>query len=498
MTSHYVFARLASAWATRLRLLLVGVVALAGALLHPGPAFAASHPSAGFSMTATPVAQLSDTQIIAEARRIFGAEGLDEMFEAVLRHEPGTRAQRSSARHLARQLTVNLADGQPLRSSSMDRLCAGLNATAGQERTTVSRAAAACLAAVEGSTGAVYQLLRLVGDGRLDYVARVVLSAAGVDSCISLYLVGGLLRVGYVLRYDYQTLEHFLGQYLDCRARPQDLPDTTPVPPRPTPGPRPGGTGGGQAPPVDGDVLVVAQPSDVDRVRNRIADAEPDLDPEDARRAARTCVDQEIAALEVGVEFSVPNPCEALPLYFPGADVGEVAEHNADAIAQQPAWFQLHYQPERLSPYDPRWYNAVAFRDSCPMKRAERNVHCDEFPYRATVEGGPGASLREVHVDHNRREGTLRGRMYADTRCNMRSNPGAQQAFLVIPLAQAGQRADIEEVTYRRYSAIKRDEAHAYAGPNTFHVCSGALAPALEEFPLDPSFPGGGGGSSVT
>ena len=215
---------------------------------------------------------------------------------------------------------------------------------------------------------------------------------------------------------------------------------------------------------------------EVDLVTQRIATALPKLNPTITKTAAETCVEEEVLAGDDSY------PCLTKPLFFPGYDALQAAEHDADVIATVPAWFRLTYESgpdkEKVDGVDRDWYGATRYKNQCDEERAKRGVECDEYPFYTTVEGGPGAyavttkAVAEVARDDNQKEGRALNRMQDDPACGMATVSGAggkgkrprlfpgskTQAYIVIPMVL----------------------------PVSDHLCGGVVAP-----------PVGGGGAPI-
>jgi hypothetical protein len=133
-----------------------------------------------------------------------------------------------------------------------------------------------------------------------------------------------------------------------------------------------------------------------------------------ARTVAQTCV-----------AMDVRDECERLPIFAPGDNVREAAQHDLDAILHvNPAWVLLNRQTP--SPAPPGWYSAVP---PCVTGTYESLTHeCDEYPFSSTAQAGPGASLRVIDWADNQNEGTYLSIFY--TQCEIVSG----DPYLVIPI----------------------------------------------------------------
>ena len=106
------------------------------------------------------------------------------------------------------------------------------------------------------------------------------------------------------------------------------------------------------------------------------------------------------------------HPCELLPLYAPGGDVGEARDHRVAALANDPTRILERWasQAERNArPFNRNWYigrpGCTAADRAAAEARVGGAVECDEFPNWAMEKAGPGASLRYIDASDNGREG---------------------------------------------------------------------------------------------
>ncbi|MBT0773158.1 hypothetical protein KIH74_29715 [Kineosporia sp. J2-2] len=140
-------------------------------------------------------------------------------------------------------------------------------------------------------------------------------------------------------------------------------------------------------------------------------------------RLAEDAQEEAYAAADTCLAYATVQQCKNLPIFMPGSDVFEAAQHDAFAIlnSNQPA--QLSYA-ETTERAPEGWYQS---QYPCTDKIA--GEHCDEYPFRSTLEGGPGASLRNIPGDANSKEGRLLGYFFKVCSVNVDNRP-----FLVIPL----------------------------------------------------------------
>ncbi len=135
----------------------------------------------------------------------------------------------------------------------------------------------------------------------------------------------------------------------------------------------------------------------------------------DAAVAYRTCR-----------EYRTGNECTSIATIFPGNDTPQVTRHELAAITNGGKPVELHWVVEG-SRARPGWYRD---RPECAGKTGGRTgKQCDEYPFRSTREGGPGASLRPANQLDNSRHGQHLRRFY--TTCGLQHQ---DTRFLVVPL----------------------------------------------------------------
>jgi hypothetical protein len=144
---------------------------------------------------------------------------------------------------------------------------------------------------------------------------------------------------------------------------------------------------------------------------------------EAARAVATSCLSQVGIALtgaqQVG-ELPIVNlkaaDCSKRSIFAPGNDVSEATVHDGEAIQAGQASY-LHYESagdknSGDNPLPHGWYNRVAY-NNCGANYNPPATNCDEYPYYSTMEGGPGASLKNIKAGDNRKEGRLVRWFYA-------------------------------------------------------------------------------------
>jgi len=218
------------------------------------------------------------------------------------------------------------------------------------------------------------------------------------------------------------------------------------------------------ADPTTGEPLdTQTSPSDVDVVTSALLSREGDwvatgsypiVDPSNmptlARQIAAACVAQVDHENDITIiKVSPKEVCAKIPIYSPGIDVQQAAQHDATAISQsQP--FLLHFENEAqkstgtasVAPVLRGWYGDPATNCSGPVvARPDVNAtNCDEYPYYSTVEGGPatatspiGASLQNINATENGIQGNQLQQLYAA--CGIVSSATASEAnqYIVAP-----------------------------------------------------------------
>jgi hypothetical protein len=132
--------------------------------------------------------------------------------------------------------------------------------------------------------------------------------------------------------------------------------------------------------------------------------------------------------------LATANQCKTRPIFLPGSDVLEASQHDRDAIdghgtqggrALSPRPVELTWIPEEQR-------QGRSYYDGAPECDGNtREIHCDEYPYNSTGEGGSGeSSLRLVPRAANTGEGSKLAVFYGACRLN---GGGAEAKFLVVP-----------------------------------------------------------------
>jgi RHS repeat-associated protein len=153
-----------------------------------------------------------------------------------------------------------------------------------------------------------------------------------------------------------------------------------------------------------------------------------------AKVIATACVALNVASRVASLAgFNAADVCSGriLPVFVSGGtalafDIHEASQHDFDAITQMGKPALLTYDP--LKDYG-RWYSSIC---------VSAGMHCDEYPFNKTAEGGPGrADVRRITPMHNSLQGTALGLFYNNPPplgCNLKSR--SDKRFLVIPVPQ--------------------------------------------------------------
>jgi hypothetical protein len=161
------------------------------------------------------------------------------------------------------------------------------------------------------------------------------------------------------------------------------------------------------------------------------------------KRAAADCLDMVARSVPLARLWadSGEDPCETLPIYFPGNDLGDALTHRSDAVyTENPDWMYQTYESRAVKKQfvSTTWY---AGEPECAGRQTGQN--CDEFPNFSSVKGGPAkpakprAGLRLISGTDNQREGSRYGGFV--TSCGLTSamndtGAGGGSEFLVVPV----------------------------------------------------------------
>jgi hypothetical protein len=91
------------------------------------------------------------------------------------------------------------------------------------------------------------------------------------------------------------------------------------------------------------------------------------------------------------------------PIFASGSDVPEATKHDIEALGSYPGWVHLTYEPREGKPGE-GWQTG-----RCGVLAS--NMHCDEYPFFATEQGGPSAQplpdLRAIERTQNLSQGDM-------------------------------------------------------------------------------------------
>ncbi len=196
-----------------------------------------------------------------------------------------------------------------------------------------------------------------------------------------------------------------------------------------------------------------ATPSYTDDLAARLMVRNKTLTYQQARTAAQQCVaiaQRAIAAKAIPALINNQFPCDALPIFLPGSDLPATTQHDFDAILgasgvpANPQWSRLNYvsSTDKVSSGTPRkWY---ASQPACQPQLGEPpGYQCDEYPFFASAQGGPGASLRRLDGGQNTTAGSRYGNFVVACALTSGGSVASTQTtlgspFLVIPMAFTG------------------------------------------------------------
>jgi hypothetical protein len=147
----------------------------------------------------------------------------------------------------------------------------------------------------------------------------------------------------------------------------------------------------------------------------------PDLPQEWADNVANQCLFLMARAGENGF-----RNCKQLPIFASGADVPQATNHDLEALTSHFSWVQLNYEFGQTKP--------GAGWQTCPD--IQPGQQCDEYPFFATLQGGPSAvptpDLKAINSTQNMSQG---GKYSAFSASCLNRETG--RPFLGIPLPPA-------------------------------------------------------------
>jgi diaminopimelate epimerase len=130
------------------------------------------------------------------------------------------------------------------------------------------------------------------------------------------------------------------------------------------------------------------------------------------------------------------SECSRLPIFASGSDFPTATLHDLKALATHPTWVRLNYsaRKEKLAEegVKEKWYlGEPGCEGSAPEGKS-----CDEYPFFATEQGGPEATIKPslewiVHTD-NTEQGSRYGAFVRSCKMAERSSTG--YAFAAVPI----------------------------------------------------------------
>jgi hypothetical protein len=205
----------------------------------------------------------------------------------------------------------------------------------------------------------------------------------------------------------------------------EPAPEPTVVPDAPT----------GVLPPQDLNASRTLEDVVTESILERIANQARSISREEARTIARQCIRE--VALAGLAPINDKNPCQQLPIYVPGNSAPKTTTHDDEAIAANPAWARLNFVSGQERSLSRGWYTTY---EPCIPPYPTDGVQCDEYPFYASAQSGPGASLQLLDSKDNQKAGGLYY-AFAYTYCHLESGgPTASpqnplgDPFLVVPV----------------------------------------------------------------
>lgn len=173
----------------------------------------------------------------------------------------------------------------------------------------------------------------------------------------------------------------------------------------------------------------------------------PNVSEQQARMAARECISMVQYAIGGGALPASVNgkyPCDAFNLYLPGSEYPSTTDHDYQAIfgnntTGNSSRIGLHYvsQADKVaSGLDRSW---ARLQPECAgLVGGTTGNACDEYPFFASAESGPGASLQPLSTSENRGAGGRYGVFVSACQLVSGGPSGPTQTtgtpFLVLPM----------------------------------------------------------------
>lgn len=175
-------------------------------------------------------------------------------------------------------------------------------------------------------------------------------------------------------------------------------------------------------------------PGSVEQVAEalQLQNTEAKLTIEQAEAISKSCLEDTENAGDSGI-----NDCETLPIFVSGNNVSSATEHDLKAISPTsgyPKWVKLNYESsaaKETKEEKREWYKGLG---GCASEK-EAGESCDEYPFYATEQGGPGdtpmPSLEWINATDNSKQGSYYGGFV--TSCKMAERVSTEYEFLAIP-----------------------------------------------------------------
>jgi hypothetical protein len=170
----------------------------------------------------------------------------------------------------------------------------------------------------------------------------------------------------------------------------------------------------------------------VEEVAETLIELNPgrELSNTEAKEIAARCLWETAGAGLNGAE-----ECTRLPIFLSGSDVPSATEHDLKAIATHPEWAKLNYESaaEKIaSGASRKWYSNLG---GCSGEESAEQ-QCDEYPFFASQQGGPGRTPMPSLEFIDRTDNELQGSRYSGfvISCKMAERSESDYEFLAIPL----------------------------------------------------------------
>jgi hypothetical protein len=135
-------------------------------------------------------------------------------------------------------------------------------------------------------------------------------------------------------------------------------------------------------------------------------------------------------------EYNGISECESLPIFVSGSDVPSATEHDLKALAAYPKWIKLNYESKAAKKAKGEKEGWYVGEEGCPLESPPEGKSCDEYPFFASRQGGPGAevkpSLEYIKASDNSEQGGKYGNFVSS--CKMAERTSTEYAFLAVPL----------------------------------------------------------------